>query len=1180
MPISFVAAGAVATGTNPSVAVPAGYQQADLLVLTVAVAAAVEPTTPTGWTLLGSQTTTPRIYIYRKFATGSESSVALTCNSTTTAAAMVAYRGVSATDTISTFATATSTTVATNTLTTTYANEYVVSIYAMTTGADTWTAPASTTSRVNSAGTAALAGLLIVDESQAAAGTSTARTATSSASKALAAGSFSIIPSGRYWVGGGAYGWENSLGWSFSSGGAGGAPVPTAQDDVFFDQGSGYTVLMNAITECLSWTSTVPTIEFRHGNAGVRNDIYGSLTVSAGTLWTQIVGMRFLSTSSGRTIQLNGSSLGSSAYSNMIFNGVGGGWTLGGNTTFYGITCTAGTLSTSASNYTLTTSLGVLINGGTLTLNGSTVNVGTNFQYSSGTINAGTSTIALLSANATFSGGGQTYNTVSFTNTAISSVVVNGANTFSTLSFAARAASGLGYVSFSANQTINTSFTAQSGATDPSRRIFLRSNTFGTVRTITSASNNIFGADFADITAAGAASWTDSTRTNYWGDAKGNTGITFAAGRTVYWNLGGTSQNWNATAWALTSTGTPNANNFPLAQDTAVFTNLGSVPSGSVDVTTFNLGTIDMSARTSAMTLFNPGSFAGIFGDWITGTGITYTGGGGELLFIGRNTQNLTSAGKAFPNTRLSISSIGGTLNLVDAFTSAADIILGVGAFNTQNNNITVVSLDHNGSAFTLTLGSSTVTLTGAGGILPWRLQANATLNAGTSNIVLSNTSTTARSFAGGGYTYNKLTIGGATGTSITSITGVNTFAELASTKTVAHSIQFAANQTIGTWSVTGSAGNLVSLFSNNINAQRTLTITNRTSGIDYLSIERIAANKTPVTFFAGANSRLGQWVAGIAAIAPLPANEFLYVLDTGTSWTVPANFNSLNNSIHLISGGGGGSGARVSGANRAGGGGGGGGGYTKALNVALTPAASISYAVGSGGSGGGGGLNGGAGGNTTFNSGALTTTGGGGGQASLSPLSSTGGTAGTGSTFNGGVGGVGSFSSLSEAHGGGGGGGAAGLNGAGGNGGNGFGSVTDNLEATGGGGGNGGGSNGGNATSGAGGAGGNNFNGVGGSPNRLTAAFNGGGGSGSLSYRSFQAGAAASCGVDIYGVGGGGGSGRNDLSQQLYGGAGPGGGVDISGFAYGGGNGAQGGIIIWYQTAPASNGNFFFLFG
>lgn len=272
MAISFVAAGAVATGTNPVVTVPAGYQQADLLVLTVSVAAAVAPTTPGGWTLLGSTTTTPRIYIYRKFAGGTESSVTVTVASTTTTAVMCAYRGVSATDTISTFAAATSTTIATNTLTTTYANEYVISIYAMTTGADTWTAPGSTTTRVNSAGTAAVAGVLIVDELQAAAGLSTARTATSSASKALCAGSFSIIPSERYWRGGtGTWDTTSTTNWSFSSGGAGGAPVPTAQDNVFFNQAGTYTVTMTGALNCLDITVSAGTVTFAQGTSPTLN---------------------------------------------------------------------------------------------------------------------------------------------------------------------------------------------------------------------------------------------------------------------------------------------------------------------------------------------------------------------------------------------------------------------------------------------------------------------------------------------------------------------------------------------------------------------------------------------------------------------------------------------------------------------------------------------------------------------------------------------------------------------------------------------------------------------------------------------------------------------------------------------------------------------------------------------
>jgi hypothetical protein len=43
----------------------------------------------------------------------------------------------------------------------------------------------------------------------------------------------------RYWVGGtGTWSSSNTTNWSASSGGAGGASVPTAADNVFFDAGS------------------------------------------------------------------------------------------------------------------------------------------------------------------------------------------------------------------------------------------------------------------------------------------------------------------------------------------------------------------------------------------------------------------------------------------------------------------------------------------------------------------------------------------------------------------------------------------------------------------------------------------------------------------------------------------------------------------------------------------------------------------------------------------------------------------------------------------------------------------------------------------------------------------------------------------------------------------------------
>ena len=79
--------------------------------------------------------------------------------------------------------------------------------------------------------------------------------------------------------------------------------------------------------------------------------------------------------------------------------------------------------------------------------------------------------------------------------------------------------------------------------------------------------------------------------------------------------------------------------------------------------------------------------------------------------------------------------------------------------------------------------------------------------------------------------------------------------------------------------------------------------------------------------------------------------------LKSGTSWTVPNDWNSLNNTIECIGGGGAGSGS---------GGGGGGGAYSKKNNLTLSPGASITYAVGSGGASTG------AGGDTWFNGASL----------------------------------------------------------------------------------------------------------------------------------------------------------------------------------------------------------------
>jgi hypothetical protein len=988
----------------------------------------------------------------------------------------------------------------------------------------------------------------------------------------------------RYWVGGTAtWNTSNTANWSASSGGPSGASVPTAADSVFFDQTGPYTVTTAGALTCLDFTVSVASISFT-GSGSLT--ISGSMFLASGTptFNASISGITFNSTVAGRTINTNGATIGNPS---VVLNGVGGSWTLGSsyisNNTF---TVTNGTFNTANFGMVIGGSFNSS-NSNTRTINLGTSTIDVNVSWNTGvttglTFSGASSTINFSSPSTTFIAGGFTYGTVNFTNTSPSSLTINGANTFSTLSFAARAASGFCTLSLGANQTVTTSFSVQSGATDPTRRLFIVSSTIGTARTITSASNTIFGADFRDITGAGAASWSDSSRTNYWGDCKGNSGITFATGRSAFWNLAG-AQNWSATGWALTSTGTPAAANFPLAQDTATFTDAGSV-TGTITVNaSWNIGTLDMSNRTSAMFLQINAAIL-VYGNWLNGTGLTM-GSNDTLTFAGRNTQSITSAGIAVTPTII-INSIGGTVQLVDALTlSLNNLILTAGTFTTNNQTLNLIGFNSsNSNTRTLTLGTSTINLSGTGTVWTIATTTGITLNSGTANIVLTDNSTAARTFTAGqslNYAGTTITIGGTTSTSTTTFSSPGgSYGTISSTKTVAHTILFnTGTQSIANFTVTGTPGNIVTVNSTLATSQSIITYTG--SGIismDYMSIRDINFSYTlgasnPYLVYAGANSTNGGNNNGILF---QPTTVKAYRLTTGTSWTTPADWNNASNTIHMIGAGGGGATSAVSGNNRAAGGGGGGGGYTVLTNQTLTGA--IPYTIGTSAGNGNGG-------NTTFNT---TNTAGGGlaGTATTVPLS-TGGSGGTGVTFNGGNGGAGSFgTAASTGYGAGSGGGAGGVNGVGGNGGSGFGSSTTANLASGGGGGNGGGSAGGNAASATFGTGGNNFGGTGGGATNGASGTFGGGGAGGVNATT---GGNGGSGIDIANtIGGGGGKGGGSSSSNitantgLYGGGGGGSGVTTAGGIGTGGAGSQGVIFIVYTPsgAPVANSNFFLMFG
>jgi hypothetical protein len=264
MAISFVAASAIVTGSNPTVAIPAGVVENDFLVIIYNGTAT--PATPAGWTSRAAQGVGNFITIFYRFAGATNASQALTVTSTTARTVMLAYRGVSATDTISAFQTAASaTTTTTPTFNTTYADEFVISVYAANNVASTaWTAPASTTTRASIIANANFGGLLVVDELKTTAGATTPRTATITGAHTLSSVAFSIIPGGnRYWVGGtGTWTPTSTTPWSSTSGGAGGASPPGTVDPVFFDQAGAYSVTLSGALVCGDITTSGGPVTF------------------------------------------------------------------------------------------------------------------------------------------------------------------------------------------------------------------------------------------------------------------------------------------------------------------------------------------------------------------------------------------------------------------------------------------------------------------------------------------------------------------------------------------------------------------------------------------------------------------------------------------------------------------------------------------------------------------------------------------------------------------------------------------------------------------------------------------------------------------------------------------------------------------------------------------------------
>jgi fibronectin-binding autotransporter adhesin len=694
-------------------------------------------------------------------------------------------------------------------------------------------------------------------------------------------------PKTVYWNLAGAQNWSAN-GWSDTSTGTPSTDFfPLAQDTATFTNAGSVTGTIT-LDAAVPYTGTVDmsgrtsamtlggsTAYAVYGNwvlgSGVTQSYSGALTFSGRNTQTITSAGKTLSgaitiDSYGGTVELaDALSIGSNTLT--VTNGTF-------DTKNYNVT--AGSLSSNNSNVRA-----ILLGSSTVTLSGagSTVNItSTNL-----TLNAGTSTINLTStANASLSASGLSLYNVTYTATTSNGVSSISAAGFNNLTLSAPTTAGFINYLFGANTVIAGTLTC--GGATAVRRIFVQSSTLGTPLTLTVNSLSATDCDFRDITIAGTAAGASPTRA---GDCGGNTGITFPAAKTVYWNLAG-AQNWSATAWAPGSGGVPDINNFPLAQDTAVFDEAAGSVTGTITINAaWNIGTFDASLRTSAMTLTGTGNPLLIHGDWTFGTGVSTNAGISSITFSKRGTSIITSNGVTF-DCPIILNCFTGIVELADALSlnSSRSFRIDTGTFDAVTYNVTTGQFIINGSAnVVVKMGSGTWTCSATDSA--W-FAAGGVLYKETANIVLSNTSTTARTFFGGGFSYNKLTIGGATGTSTLTITGNNQFTELASTKTVAHTIALGTTtQTFGAWTVTGTVGNVVTLTGT---GTAHILAGACTSGIDYLAMGSIGfAATSPGEFYAGANST-GTAAAPVYRTAK-PADSTRYWVGGTGNWSDTARW-------------------------------------------------------------------------------------------------------------------------------------------------------------------------------------------------------------------------------------------------------------------------------------------------
>lgn len=526
------------------------------------------------------------------------------------------------------------------------------------------------------------------------------------------------------------------------------------------------------------------------------------------------------------------------------------------------ITCGAftGTINTNGRAVAVTGAFSITGTGvRTLTLGASAITqTGATAKWDSGvttnlTFNAGTSSIVLTSGytsstNTFLSEALTFYDVTIYVQSGVSTAASPANSTFHNLTISQLGNTSTFFMSPS-TITVNGVLTA-TGVSATARLQWLSDNSGSARLIVCNGSAVVSNVNFSDMTVSGTAAPISGTSI---GDQGRNSGITCTPAATRYWVHDGTASYnfFNGGRWSATSGGAVGASD-PLPQDLARFDALSFPATGKTVVLTWagnnapSLPAMDFTGATNSPTISQPVTRSNLFGSLTLISAMTWSIVS-RVDILGRgDTITITSAGKSFSSTNgVIVIVVGGVCTLADAFNSGLTLTHTHGAL-TAASDVTMTAFSSSVTTTrALNMGPGTWLLTGTGTVWNMATTTGLTLTPGTSTIKVNDASATAKTFSGGGKTYNDIWLAGA-GTGTFDFVGANTFRMLRATEPP-HTLRFTAGTTttVSSFAVNGTSGNLMTL--SGITAA-TWTIALGAARPAYLSITNSTVSPATVT--------------------------------------------------------------------------------------------------------------------------------------------------------------------------------------------------------------------------------------------------------------------------------------------------------------------------------------------